>query len=168
MVPDGSSRADSQVTRQELRVIAIGLSVVLAGLGITAFSVAHSLRLRRGEGNIAPPGGRRLILLAAQAALLPGVVLSVMPVYESSTGDRLTLAEVNGAAVLFALLLPLLLTLSPLLARGLWQGLLAACCGTLLAVFCVLGGFTVGSYYLPAATLLLAGAVVGLQARRTA
>jgi hypothetical protein len=146
-------------------VILIGLLLVLIGLSVTALSVVRLLRHRRGE--LLPVGaeGRRLILLAALAALLPAVVLAVIPVYASSTGERSTLVDVNGAVVLLLLLLPVLLAASPLLARGPRQVLLAASCGTLLAVFCVLGGFSVGSYYLPAATLLLAAAAVGLRAR---
>jgi hypothetical protein len=149
-------------------VILIGLLLVLAGLSVTVLSALRSLRHSRGELLTAGAEGRRLIILAALAALLAAVALAVIPVYASSTGERSTLVDVNGAAVLLVLLLPVLLAASPLLARGPGQVLLAASCGTLLAVFCVLGGFTVGSYYLPAATLLLAAAAVGLRARRTA
>ena len=150
-------------------MILIGLLLVLAGLSLTAFSVVRSLRRPRGEPPTAAADGRPLIVLAALAALVPAVALAVIRVYASSTGKRSTLVDVNGAAVLLVLLLPVLLAASPLLARGgTRQVLLAASCGTLLAVFCVLGGFSVGSYYLPAAMLLLAAAAVGLQARRTA
>jgi len=150
-------------------VILIGLILVLAGLSLTAVSVVRSLRHPRGVLPTAAAEGRRLIVLAALAALLPAIALSVIPVYASSIGKRSTLVDVNGAAALLVLLLPVLLAASPLLARGgAGQVLLAASCGTLLAVFCVLGGFTVGSYYLPAATLLLAAAAVELRARRTA
>jgi hypothetical protein len=149
-------------------VILIGLLLVLAGLSVTVLSVVRSLQRPRGELLTAGAEGRRLIVLAALAALLAAVALALIPVYASSTGERSTLVDVNGAAVLLVLLLPVLLAASPLLARGPTQVLLAASCGTLLAVLCVLGGFTVGSYYLPAATLLLAAAAVGLRARRTA
>jgi hypothetical protein len=150
-------------------VILIGLLLVLAGLTLTAFSVVRSVRHQRRELLTAAAEGRPLIVLAALAALLPGVALLVIPVYASSTGKRSTLVDVNGAAVLLVLLMPVLLAATPLLARGgAGQVLLAASGGTLLAVFCVLGGFTVGSYYLPAATLLLAAAAGGLWARRTA
>lgn len=150
-------------------MILIGLLLVLAGLSLTAFSVVRSLRRPRGELPTAAAEGRPLIMLAAFAALVPAVALAVIPVYASSTGKRSTLVDVNGAAILLVLLLPVLLAASPLLARGgTGQGLLAASCGTLLAVFCVLGGFSVGSYYIPAAMLLLTAAGVGLRARRTA
>jgi len=146
-------------------VILIGLLLALAGLSLTVFSVVRSLRHPRGKLLTAAAEGRRLIMLAALAALLPAVALAVIPFYASSTGERSTLVDVNGAGVLLVLLLPVLLAASPLLVRGPGQVLLAASCGTLLAVFCVLGGFSVGSYYLPAATLLLAAAAVGLRAR---
>jgi hypothetical protein len=150
-------------------VILIGLILVLAGLGLTVVTVVRSLRHPRGELLTATAQGRRLIVLAAVAALLAAIALSVIPVYASSTGNRSTLIDVNGAAVLLVLLLPVLLAASPLLGRGgAGQVVLAASCGTLLAVFCVLGGFSVGSYYLPAAMLLLAAAAVELRARRTA
>ena len=146
-------------------MILIGLLLALAGLSLTVFSVVRSLRHTRGKLLTAAAEGRRLIMLAALAALLPAVALAVIPFYASSTGERSTLVDVNGAGVLLVLLLPVLLAASPLLVRGPGQVLLAASCGTLLAVFCVLGGFSVGSYYLPAATLLLAAAAVGLRAR---
>ncbi len=149
-------------------MILIGLLLVLAGLSLTVFSVVRARRYPRGEPLTAAADRRRLIVLAALAAILPAVALSVIPVYASSTGERSTLVAVNGAAVLLVFLLPVLLAASPLLARGPSQVLVAASCGTLLAVFCVVSGFTVGSYYLPAATLLLAAAAVGLRARRTA
>ena len=151
-------------------MILIGLLLVLAGLSLTAFSVVRSLRHPRVEPPLtAGAEGHRLIMLAALAALLAAVALTVIPVYASSTGERRTLVDVNGFVVLLVLLLPVLLAASPLLVRGgTGQVLLAAGCGTLLAVFCVLGGFSVGSYYLPAAALLLAAAAVELRARRTA
>jgi hypothetical protein len=150
-------------------VILIGLLLVLAGLSLTAYSVVRSLRRPRGDLPTAAAAGRPLIMLAVIAALVPAVALAVIPVYASSTGKRSTLVDVNGATVLLLLLLPVLLAAGPLLARGgAGQVLLAASCGTLLAVLCVLGGFSVGSYYLPATMLLLAAAAVELQARRTA
>ena len=149
-------------------MILIGLLLALAGLSVTVLSVVRSLQHPRGELLTAGAEGRRLIVLAALAALVAAVALAVIPVYASSTGERSTLVSVNGAAVLLVLLVPVLLAASPLLARGPTQVLLAAGCGTLLAVLCVLGGFSVGPYFLPAATLLLAAAAVGLRARRTA
>lgn len=151
-------------------MILIGLLLLLAGLSLTVASVARALGHPRGEDLTEVAQGRRLVVLATLAALLPAVALSVIPVYASSTGKRSTLVDVNGPAVVLVLLLPVLLAASPLLFRsgGAGQVLLAASCGTLLAVFCVLGGFTVGSYYLPAATLLLTAAAVGLRAHRTA
>jgi hypothetical protein len=150
-------------------VILIGLLLVLAGLSLTAVSVVRLLRRPRGVPPTAAPEGRPLIMLAALAALVAAVALAVIPGYATSTGNRSTLVSVNGAAVLLVLLVPVLLAASPLLARGGARPvLLAASCGTVLSVFCVLGGFSVGSYYLPAAMLLLGAAAVGLQARRTA
>ena len=150
-------------------MILIGLLLVLAGLTLTAFSVVRSLRLQRGAPETATAEPRPLIVLAVVAALVPALALSVIRVYSSSTGIGRRLVDVNGVAVLLVLLLPALLAVSPLLARARAnQVLLAAGCGTLLAVFCVLGGFSVGSYYLPAAMLLLAASAVGLQTHRTA
>jgi len=148
-------------------VILIGLLLVLVGLSLTVVSVARALGHPRGEELSAVAQGRRLVVLATLAAILPAVALSVIPVYASSTGKRSTLVDVNGPAILLVLLVPVLLAASPLLARGgKRQALWTASCGTLLAGFCALGGFTVGSYYLPAAALLLAAAAVTLGARR--
>lgn len=148
-------------------MILVGLILVLTGLGLTAVSVARALGQPRGEDPNAVARGRRLVVLAILGALLPAVALSVIPVYASSTGQRSTLVDVNGLAILLVLLVPVLLASSPLLARGgKYQAIWTASCGTLLAAFCVLGGFSVGSYYLPAAALLLAAAAVTLGARR--
>ena len=149
-------------------MILIGLLLVLAGLSLTVFSVVRSRHRPRGPLPTARAAERPLIMLAALAALVPAVALALIPVYASSTGDRSTLIDVNGAGVLLVLLLPVLLAASPLLARGgAGQARVAASCGTCLAVLCVLGGFSVGSYYLPAAALLLAAAAVGLRSGRT-
>lgn len=146
-------------------VLIIGLILVLAGLSLTTVTVVRSLRHPGGQPSTAAAVGHRLIVLATLAALLFSVALAVIPVYASSTGSRRTIVNVNGAAALFVLLLPALLAAAPLLARGgARQVLLSASFGTLLAVFCVLGGFSVGAYYIPAAMLLLVAAAVELRA----
>lgn len=68
-------------------MILIGLLLVVAGLSVTVLSVVRSLQQPRGELLTAGAEGRRLIVLAALAALLAAVALAVIPVYASSTGN---------------------------------------------------------------------------------
>ena len=112
-----------------------------------------------------------LVALAAVAlAVAAGLGLAFYPVYQgesesasssgvvTSSSDRATLIEENGPWVAFLLCVPIVLA-----ALGLWVALrghrtLAWTFAGVLLGFCVLGGFSIGLFYLPAALALLLAA----------
>jgi hypothetical protein len=82
-----------------------------------------------------------------------------------------SILEVNGPVVLIPLAVPVLLTaaglLVALIARGRWTRLaLVLAAAVLLLGFCVLTGFSIGLFYLPAALALLASAIIFSTTRR--
>ncbi|HEU4642597.1 MAG TPA: hypothetical protein VFS44_09090 [Gemmatimonadaceae bacterium] len=81
------------------------------------------------------------------------------PTRVEATGTA-TLLAVNGPRALIALLLPVLLTALPLLARRpATRRRLAGAAAVLLGVFVLLGAASVGLFYLPAALALVLAAV---------
>lgn len=147
-------------------MLALGLLLVLAGIGVT---IAGTLR----PASVARPAGsdvRALLYLAPMAAGLAAIYLLLVPSYQSVPGGRRTILEVNGPSALLPLLVPVLLASVPAV---LWPRrasiVLAAGLGTLLAIFCVLAGFSIGMFYLPSAALLVAAGFLVLRDReRTA
>ncbi|CAM3450254.1 hypothetical protein OCAE111667_10445 [Occultella aeris] len=97
------------------------------------------------------------------------VLLLVMPLYTGTTTTpegtedfTATLVEVNGPGVLVPLLVPVLLTVVPLLIpSGRLPGVTIAC-AALLVFLMALGGASIGLFYAPAAI----AAVVALLVRR--
>lgn len=67
-----------------------------------------------------------------------------------------TMLLVNGPSVLLALAIPVLIALTPLVFPTRAMHLTAAIA---IAVFCLLGGFSIGLFYIPSAVLI---AVAGL------
>ena len=119
---------------------------------------------------------RRWTLLACLLAAVPSFVLLWLPVYsigsvshsagptglESSTAavEGATLSAVNGSRALLPLLMPMLLTLAPLLMPGRAGRRVAAyVCAGLLMVFVVLAGFSIGMFYAPSAVAMVLAAV---------
>lgn len=86
------------------------------------------------------------------SAVVHGGTSSPLPVITRASES--TLLEQNGPAVLVALIVPVLITLVPLLDRrsGRWPWLLAS--AITLTVLCFLAGFSIGLLYLPAAVAL--------------
>jgi hypothetical protein len=133
------------------------------------------------NGTTAAPGpwltARRWWQLAATAlAVVAVVVLLVVPLYSSDSATvssdgtavtdsaQQTLIAVNGAGVVVALLVPLLLAALPLPWRGqAWQVTSIVSAAALL-VFCVLGGFSIGFAFVPAAICAVVGAFVPVRA----
>ena len=112
---------------------------------------------------------RRENVLVGSAAIVAAIistVLLVAPVYASqsttiggegptTSASSRTLLAVNGTSVLIALLLPILLAALPLTAqRHPMRRRVTVTCAALLLVFCLVSGFTIGLFYLPAAFLL--------------
>jgi hypothetical protein len=108
---------------------------------------------------------RALVMSSTAAALAASLYWALLPsVHEEVTGGgpgpgsfhverNLTLIESDGAHVIWALIIPVILTLIPL-ALGARKAASGLCCGALF-VFVVLGSFSIGWLYLPAAALLL-------------
>ena len=96
-------------------------------------------------------------MLALAAAIAATIWCLLAPLYtvkssESPIEGHATLLEVNGARAIPALALPVLLAGIPVLFPK--RGLCGAAALMLLA-FSILGGFSVGLFYLPSAALLL-------------
>jgi len=117
-----------------------------------------------------PMAWRRTDLWQAVAlglSLLASLVLLVIPAFggtsASSDGTRevthaTTLLESEGPRVLLILLVPVVLTLLPLLVRGRGRRSVALACTLLLAAGALLGLASIGAFYLPALIFAVAAA----------
>ena len=76
-------------------------------------------------------------------------LLLVVPMYASSG----TLLQVNGAPVLIALSIPVLIALQPILFPKRSVRLVAALA---LGAFALISGFSIGFFYVPSAAIMLA------------
>lgn len=137
---------------------------------MTTSAAAESRRWRRGEIVAL------LVALGWSAALIVAAV--VLPVYSSQsssstnvvTGDSGTLVEVNGAAVVITVAVPLVLSVAVIGAlwlRGRRRGAgpLAWVCAGLCAAFALIAMLSIGPLVLPVAgCLLYACAVHGARA----
>lgn len=122
---------------------------------------------------------KRAAKIVATAGLTWSVVMSMvlifLPVYsgttvnssgEQVTAMRATLIQVNGWWVLFLLAIPVLLTLAaalPIIRNPNLWGVRRAVVwigATILLIFVVLAGFSIGFFYLPAALAVIAAAIL--------
>ena len=94
---------------------------------------------------------RIMVASAFALALLCSLILLVLPVY-SGTAGRATLLQVNGPGVLVPLAIPPFITVLPVILsqRSVRIGATIA-----LGLFCLISGFSIGLFYVPAAVLLL-------------
>jgi hypothetical protein len=67
------------------------------------------------------------------------------------------LLQINGSRALIPLFFPVLATLMPLLLRKQWVRIIAT---ILLGGFVLVGGFSIGVFYLPPAVMLLLASCV--------
>jgi hypothetical protein len=125
--------------------------------------------------------GTLATVVAFVLALTASLLLLVIPVYSSVGGSavldgsgetqtkikrsKTTLLEENGPGVLVVLSVPVLITMIPLLPRRNarrrpWR--LAS--AMLLTVLCILTGFSIGLFYLPAAVALWIAATLSTNA----
>jgi hypothetical protein len=122
-------------------------------------------------------------VVAFLLALAASVLLLVVPVYNSersstltdgsrrtqpvtTTVSRSTLLQENGPAVLVTLSVPLLVTVVPLLPRGTARrGAWRLASALVLTVLCILAGFSIGLFYLPAAVALWVAAMLSVQTK---
>lgn len=111
-----------------------------------------------------------VLVLAAAAALL------VLPMYESVTtgsdGSEVdstqTLLEVNGPWLLVLLAIPVALAAMPLFAYGRIWAVLSIVSACLLWACVILGGLTIGVFFVPGALLAVIAACVPVRSTRTA
>jgi ABC-type transport system involved in multi-copper enzyme maturation permease subunit len=93
-------------------------------------------------------------------ALLAVIYLLVRPIYAGFNGTqptRGTLLQVNGPYILIPVMFPVLTALIALLLRK--QGVRVVAT-ILIGLFAVIGGFTIGLFYLPAGVLMLLASCV--------
>ena len=125
-----------------------------------------------------PSPSTLLAALAALLALAASAFLLLTPFYTGThtttssgagqpTAARVvesrsaTLLEVNGPAVLIPLTIPIALPALALAAtRSRFRRLAYAIAALLLLVFCLLSGFSIGMYYVPAALAMLISALL--------
>jgi len=98
-------------------------------------------------------------------ALAAAIFLLVWPIYSGFNGKQPshdTLLQVDGPYALIPVMFPVLTTLIALLLRKQWVRIAAT---ILLGGFAVIGGFTIGLFYLPAAILMLLASCVADSAK---
>src|SRR5438046_132071 len=119
-----------------------------------AFLLVAALILWRwdGRGSKLSRVQRAIAGVAAAAAVIPGVWLLASGYMRGE----------NPLTVFIDLLIPVVLTL-PLAMTGVSRrASYTASCALVLGIFCLLGGFSIGPLYLPAAALLVLAGAVGL------
>jgi hypothetical protein len=107
----------------------------------------------------------RLTGVSFGLALAAATFLVVWPTYSGSNGSRpahATLLQVNGPYALIPVMFPVLTTLIALLLRK--QGVRIAAT-ILISGFALIGGFSIGLFYLPAAILMLLASCVADSAK---
>ncbi|MDP1860073.1 MAG: hypothetical protein Q8K82_15465 [Gemmatimonadaceae bacterium] len=125
---------------------------------------------------------RVALATAVALALLPSLVLFIVPIYAGYTehvtesGGLIgastagsTLVQANGLRAVLPLVLPLVLTVTPLVLRASrFRRSITRVAAVLLTVFVVLGSFSIGLLYLPSAVALWVAAWGARLAARTA
>ena len=102
----------------------------------------------------------RLTCASFGLALAAAVYLLVWPIYSGFNGGRPTrgtLLEVNGPHALIPVMFPVLMTLAAWLLRKEALRIIAT---ILIGGFALIGGFTIGLFYMPAAILMLLASCV--------
>jgi hypothetical protein len=111
-------------------------------------------------------------VVALGLSLLASLVLLVVPAFGGTSASSdgagevthtTTLLESEGPRVLMVLLLPVLLTLVPLLVRGRGRRSAALACTLLLAAGALFGLASIGAFYLPALIFAIAAATAAVQ-----
>ncbi len=102
--------------------------------------------------------GTRLTEVSFGLAVAAAIILLVLPVYSGFEGSRAThatLLEVNGTYALLVVMFPVAVSLLPLLVRKRPLRITAA---FLMGAFALIGSFTIGLFYLPAAIVMFRAA----------
>lgn len=152
------------------------IALLLASLGLVIRAV-----LQGPASMTSVPPARRLDMVLALAgfgaALFTSASLIVLPIYttvrvseSSDPSDGIgpvveeagqTLLEVNGPQVLVPLAVPVALAAAPLaFPYSRWRRVIQATAATLVSIFVVITGFSIGMAYLPSAVLLFAAAAL--------
>jgi hypothetical protein len=93
-------------------------------------------------------------------AVVAAIFLLVWPIYSGLSGDQpthATLLPVNGPYALIPVMFPVLVSLMPLLLRKQTVRIIAT---ILIGGFALIGGFSIGLFYLPAVVLMLVASCV--------
>lgn len=98
---------------------------------------------------------RSLCLVAIAITVAISLAYLVVPIYDGSAG-RQTVIEVNGWWVVLLLLFPVAIVLLPYAAGEGRRRPAVAAAATLLTIFALITGFTIGTPYLLPAVLLCA------------
>ncbi|MGA3040262.1 MAG: hypothetical protein ABSF54_05650 [Bryobacteraceae bacterium] len=107
----------------------------------------------------------RLTGVSFGLALAAAIFLLVWPSYSGFNGDQpthATLLQVNGPYALIPVMFPVLTTLVALLLRRPGVRIVAT---ILIGAFALIGGFTIGLFYLPAAIMMLLASCVADSAK---
>ncbi len=97
-------------------------------------------------------------------ALAASVFFLVWPIYT----DGRSLFDVSGPKLLLPLLVPVVLASLPVVTPPSVRRRACGIAGTLVTVFCVLGGFSIGLAYVPTAVLLVIAAAIPASSRQPA
>ena len=149
-----------------------------------AVLLIRALVIKRRPAEVRAPTVRERVALATAVALalLPSLVLLVVPVYAGfadrvsadgvhmgTSAARSTLVETIGLWALLPLVLPFAITATPLAVRASRHGRSTTrVAAVLLTVFVVLGSFSIGLLYLPSAVALWVAALGARPGERTA
>ena len=107
----------------------------------------------------------RLAGISFGLALAAAIFLLVWPIYSGFNGGRPThgtFLQVNGPYSLIPIMFPVITTLAALLVRRPGVRIAAT---ILIGAFALIGGFTIGLFYLPAAIVMLLASCVADSAR---
>jgi hypothetical protein len=102
--------------------------------------------------------GTRLTEVSFGLAVVAAVILLVLPIYAGFEGSRAThatLLEMSGTYALLVVMFPVAVSLLPLLVRKRPLRITAA---LLMGAFALIGSFTIGLFYLPAAIVMFLAA----------
>lgn len=135
----------------------------IRGLG-TPREIAERAREEFGSNDSRADRAWRILQGAAVVvAIIIGVVVAfIMPSYSTSEGTQ-TLTEANGLWVALIALVPALVALVPMAVPARARVLTASVAGVLLTAMALIGGFTIGGFFLP--TVLASWAALIVWAR---
>lgn len=137
----------------------------IAGLG-TPKQIAERAAEEFGTDDAPADRAWRVLQGAALAtAVVVGVVVAfIMPSYATGDGQK-TLAEMSGLWVALIALIPAVVAVVPLVVPRAARTAASSVCTVLLLAMALIGGFTLGGFFLPSALLCTAALVAWVRLR---